>query len=138
MINERPSTTAATHAAGEGSPTSPDIGPEYHTPGMFPPHSHADIEQELHEFHPHIHRRRTNNYQEALAERGLATGTADPHTPSNRNYDNTTVDTTHQALMGRQPSFKASDQKRAAMEHLLSEEPKSPGYSTTAPPAAGK
>jgi hypothetical protein len=140
MISDRPINTATQSVADQpasspvdaSSPTLSEMGPEYHSPEFHPAHSHADIEQEAHALKPHIHRRRTNNYEQALSDHAAASGTQD-HTNPSLAYrgNNPGADAPPAANVGRQQSFKMSDQKRAAMEQSLLVDHKTPGYSTT-------
>ncbi|CAD0110441.1 unnamed protein product [Aureobasidium uvarum] len=137
LINERPGTSAGgSSPASAGSPTSPNMGPEYHSPEMHPPHSHADIQQEAHGMpHNHLQRRLTNTYEQALRDRAARTGEqqhiddiglairSDPNGP----------DAPPALYPGRKPSWKLSDQKRAAMEHIFNNDARGAGYTTSAP-----
>ncbi|KAI4752258.1 hypothetical protein E4T52_15450 [Aureobasidium sp. EXF-3400] len=136
LINERPGTSAGgSSPASAGSPTSPDMGPEYHSPQFHPPHSHADIEQEAREHNPHIQRRLTNNYEQALRDRAAATGKQEDIDAINLAIrgDPNGPEVPPALHPGRQPSFKLSDQKRAAMEHIFNSDPRGPGYTSSAP-----
>jgi len=138
LINERPGTSAGgSSPASAGSPTSPDMGPEYHSPQFHPPHSHADVEQEAREHHhqPHLQRRLTNNYEQALRDRAAATGKQEHIDAINDaiRTDPNGPEVGPAIHPGRQPSFKLSDQKRAAMEHIFNNDPRGPGYTSSAP-----
>ncbi|KAI5195066.1 hypothetical protein AUEXF2481DRAFT_27023 [Aureobasidium subglaciale EXF-2481] len=134
LINERPSTSAGgSSPVSAASPASPGAAPEYHSPAFHPPHSHADIEQEAHEVNPHHHVRITNNYEQALRDRAAATGKQEHKDAIAQAYSSGCgADAPPATHPGRQQSFKMSDQKRAAMEHIFSGHPKSSGYTTSA------
>jgi hypothetical protein len=136
LINERPGTSAGgSSPASAGSPTSPEMGPEYHSPQIHPLHSHADVLQEARENNPHIQRRYTNTFEQALRDRAAATGKQEHIDAINLAIrgDPNGPEVGPALHPGRQPSFKLSDQKRAAMEHILNNDPTGPGYSTSTP-----
>lgn len=136
LINERPGTSAGDSSpVSAGSPTSPDMGPEYRTPEIHPPHSHADVEHQAHELQPHQSRRLTNEYEQALRDRAAATGKQEHIDAIGLAFrsDHGGPDAPPALYPGRKQSFKLSDQKRAAMEHIFNSEPKGPGYTTSTP-----
>ncbi|KAI4716787.1 hypothetical protein E4T48_07030 [Aureobasidium sp. EXF-10727] len=136
LTSERPGTSAGgSSPVSAGSPTSPNMGPVYHSPEMHPPHSHAEIQQEAHGMYPRLQRRLTNTYEQALRDRAAATG-------EQQHIDDIGLairsdadgpDAPPALYPGRKPSFKLSDQKRAAMEHIFNNDPRGPGYTTSAP-----
>ncbi|KAK5999859.1 hypothetical protein QM012_004947 [Aureobasidium pullulans] len=136
LTNERPGTSAGDSSpVSAGSPTSPDMGPEYHSPEIHPPHSHANVEHEAHEQQLRLSRRLTDTYEQALRDRAAATGKQEHIDAIGLAFrsDHGGPDAPPALYPGRQPSFKLSDQKRAAMEHIFNSEPKGPGYTTSTP-----
>ncbi|KAG9685116.1 hypothetical protein KCU95_g12595, partial [Aureobasidium melanogenum] len=130
LVNERPGTSAGDSSpVSAGSPTSPNMVPEYHSPEIHPPHSHADVEKQ-----DHLSRRLTNNFEQALRDRAAATGKQE-HIDAigfaiNSGFGG--PDAPPALYPGRKQSFKLSDQKRAAMEHIFNSDPKA-GYTTSTP-----
>ncbi|THY29267.1 hypothetical protein D6D01_03631 [Aureobasidium pullulans] len=140
LISEGSSTsTAGSSPASATSQVSNDKAAMYHSPEFHPAHSHADKVQEAHEPQPHLHRRMTDNYERDLKAQAVAAGNHDPDAAHLAYRSDPTIPDAPPALntTGRQPSFKLSDQKRAAMERTFNSDPKSPGYTTTSP-SAGK
>lgn len=131
---ERPSATLTRDIVSEPSKPS-DITPEYHTPATHPAHSHQQRERG-------IHRTKSTNYQQALADRAVDTtsdpSSAEPKVVGGLAYrgDNANASTSRPGVVGRQQSWKASDQKRAQIERMLSSDTAKPGiggYTSTTP-----
>ncbi|KAG9548956.1 hypothetical protein KCU71_g16179, partial [Aureobasidium melanogenum] len=135
IINGRPGTSAGDSSpVSAGSPTSPKMVPEYHSSEMHPPHSHADVEEQAHEMQSHLSRRLTDNFEQALRDRAAATGKQEHIDAIGLaiRSDFGGPDAPPALFPGRKQSFKLSDQKRAAMEHIFNSEPKA-GYTTSTP-----
>lgn len=114
---QRPSTTATRAMVSDSSPT------DHNSPNP-----------------PTLQRRKTNNYEEAIASRVHADEGVSNNTPvvSGLAYRGDHAQASHTdasrpsiGLLGRQQSWKTSDAKRANMERMLSSEGKSGGYSST-------
>lgn len=117
-----------------GSGTASDMAPEYHTPATHPARSHLQHE---HDHDPNRHK--SDNYSQALKDRAIVTTTessiAEPRVVAGLAYRGNNADATasRPGVLGRQQSWKTSDQKRANMETMLrSDGPKTAGYTSTA------
>ncbi|KAH0342654.1 hypothetical protein KCU81_g5637, partial [Aureobasidium melanogenum] len=135
LINERPGTSVGDSSpVSTGSSTSPNMGPVYHSPEMHPPHSHADVGKQAHDVQGHSSRRLTDEFEQALRDRAAATGKQEHIDAIGLaiRSDFGGPDAPPALYPGRKQSFKLSDQKRAAMEHIFNKEPKA-GYTTSTP-----
>lgn len=129
---QRPSVAATRAIVGETSTSkSSEMAVEYHTPASHPAHSHNQYQHES-------QRTKSANYSQALADRAISTTTdsssAEPKVVSGLAYrgDNADATISRPGVLGRQQSWKASDQKRAHMERMLSSDStKAGGYTST-------
>ncbi|KAH0043054.1 hypothetical protein KCU78_g671, partial [Aureobasidium melanogenum] len=126
LTNERPGTSAGDSSpVSTGSATSSKMVPEYHSPEFHPPHSHADVEKQAHGMQSHLSRRLTDTFEQALRDRAAVTGKQE-HIDAiglATRSDFGGPDAPPALFPGRKQSFKLSDQKRAAMEHIFNSEP---------------
>jgi len=127
-VYQRPSTMSTRAIISDANtPKSSDTAPEHHTPSTHPAHSQTQHQ------HP-----RSANYAQALTDRAIGTtsdsSSAEPKVVAGLAYrgDNADSTSSRPGVLGRQQSWKSSDQKRVHMERMLSSDSSNAGgYTST-------